>query len=223
MGWEDWARRIRCYYAFATLIDDQIGRILRHLEQTGMDKNTVVIFSADHGETLGSHGGLTDKGYHHFEETHRIPLIIRFPDKRYASLTVDSFASLADMYPTILELANAGIPENDLHGASLLPLIDGKTEGWREHVVTEFHGVNSIPITQRTLRWKQYKYGFNGFGADELYDLALDPWETMNRINVPGYGEIAREMRRRLLEWMKDTRDPAAWIFGANKVPYYDD
>jgi len=222
MCWEDWARKIRCYYAFATWIDDQIGQMLRHLEETGMDKNTVVIFTADHGETLGSHGGLTDKGFHHFEETHRIPLIVRFPDKRCASLTVDSFASLADIYPTILELANAATTENDTQGASLLPLVDGKTEGWREHVVTEFNGANSTMITQRTLRWKQYKYGFNGFGADELYDLDLDPWETMNRIDMPGYRKTATEMRRRLFEWMKETHDPAAWLFGANKLPYYD-
>jgi len=222
MCWEDWARQIRSYYAFTTLIDDQIGRILHHLEQTGMDKNTIVIFSADHGETTGSHGGLMDKGYHHFEETHRIPLIIRFPDHRHAHLTIDSFASLADIYPTILELANTPASEDDLHGRSLLPLIEGQSDGWREHVVTEFHGVNSIPITQRTIRWQHYKYGYNCFGADELYDLKLDPWETMNRIDMPGYRDIAREMRRRLLQWMNETKDPAAWIFGSYKLAYYD-
>ena len=55
-----------------------------------------------------------------------------------------------------------------------------------------------------------------------MYDLRLDPWETMNRIDMPGYRDIAREMRRRLLQWMNETKDPAAWIFGSYKLAYYD-
>ncbi len=222
MCWDDWARQIRCYYAFTKLIDDQFARILQHLEDTGLADNTVVIFTADHGETLGSHGGLTDKGYHHFEETHRIPLIIRFPDGRQAGMTIESFASLADVYPTILELAGADADET-AHGKSLLQLVDGDTDGWREHVVTEFNGVNSIPLTQRTLRWQNYKYGYNCFGEDELYDLELDPHETTNRLHISGYDKIGKEMRRRLLEWMQATDDPVQWIFSKNKLPYYDE
>jgi arylsulfatase A-like enzyme len=65
LAWEDWAEGIRHYYAFMTLIDQQIGRLLDHLEATGLRENTVIIFTADHGETLGTHGGLTDKGAVH--------------------------------------------------------------------------------------------------------------------------------------------------------------
>ena len=222
MTWSDWADSIRYYYAFTTMIDDQLGRILAHLEQTGLGKNTVVIFTADHGETCGSHGGLTDKGYHHFEETHRIPLIIRFPDGRRAGTTISSFASLADIYPTILALAGAYHAPDAVHGTSLLPLTEGDANGWREHVVTEFSGVNSVPLTQRTLRWGDLKYGYNCGGPDELYDLSKDPWEMMNRIDHPDYREVGRELRRRLVEWMAATGDPTLNIFRRNKVGYYD-
>jgi len=222
MKWDDWARRIRCYYAFATLIDEQIGRILAHLEKTGLDKNTIVIFTSDHGETLGSHGGLTDKGFHHFEETHRIPMIVRFPDGRHAGTVIDSLSSLADIYPTILDLARTPPDAGDVHGASLLPLIEGEAEGWREHVVTEFSGVNSISLTQRTLRWGRYKYGYNCCGPDELYDLELDPHETSNRIDAPVHRDAARELRQRLAECMEETRDPARHVFRNNKQKYYD-
>lgn len=222
MGWDNWAESIRYYYAFTTLIDAQIGRILDHLAATGVLESTVVIFAADHGETLGSHGGLTDKGYHHFEETHHIPMIIRLPQGRAGGRTVDAFVSLADVYPTVLSLAGAEHDPDAVHGTSLLPLIDGGADRWREHVVTEFSGVNSIPLTQRTIRWGTLKYGYNCFGPDELYDLERDAWETTNLIDHPAYRDPARELRRRLLVWMEETADPALTIFRRNKVGYYD-
>ena len=222
MTWSDWAESIRYYYAFTTMIDGQLGRILEHLEDTGLDRDTVVIFSADHGETCGSHGGLTDKGYHHFEETHHIPLIVRFPDGRQAGTTIDAFASLADIYPTILSLAGVDHDPTALHGSSLLPLVNGATDRWRDCVVTEFSGVNSVSLTQRTLRCSHLKYGFNCCGPDELYDLSTDPWETLNRIDHPDYREAGRELRQRLLEWMEETSDPVLGVFRRMKVGYYD-
>ncbi|MCC7354562.1 MAG: sulfatase-like hydrolase/transferase, partial [Anaerolineae bacterium] len=80
MTWQDWAEIVRYYYAFTSLIDQQIGRIIAHLERTGLKENTIIIMTADHGETLGSHGGLRDKGWCHFEEIQRIPLIVWLPE-----------------------------------------------------------------------------------------------------------------------------------------------
>jgi arylsulfatase A-like enzyme len=222
MTWRDWEEQIRYYYAFTSMIDDQIGRLLAHLDATGLAEDTVVIFAADHGETLGSHGGLTDKGFHHFEETHRIPMMARFPDGRWAGRVVDGhgFASLADLYPTILDLAGAEAPAGR-HGASLLPWLQGDEAG-RDEAVTEFCGVNDIALTQRTLRWRDWKYGYNCSGPDELYDLAADPAETRNLIDHVDSREVARELRQRLLAWMERTGDPARRIFAGQKVAYYD-
>ena len=151
LKWDDWAMMIRYYYAFTTMIDAQIGRMIEHLKNRNLMENTVIIFSSDHGQTLGSHGGLVDKGWHHFEETHRIPLIIRFPDSN-KGYVIEELASLADIYPTILDIANPNQKCPDNHGKSLLPLIAGNSKWERDCVVTEFNGLAHSLTTQRTLR-----------------------------------------------------------------------
>jgi len=220
LTWEDWATAVRYYYAFTTLIDSQIGRILDHLEERGLADETAVIFAADHGQTLGSHGGLIDKGWHHFEETHRIPLIIRLPGGEGGGKVVSELVSLADLYPTILDLAGVEWDRGSVHGESLLPLIEGTCEGWRDMVVVEFGGVNDLAMTQRTLRWGDLKYGYNCCCEDELYDLSVDPNETRNLIAHPDYREAADELRRMLEGWMEETGDPALRMF-RNAMRYY--
>jgi len=220
LTWDDWAMAIRYYYAFATLIDDQVGRIVNHLEQTGVLENTVVLFSSDHGQTLGSHGGLTDKGWHHFEETHRIPFIVRLPDGTGASQVRPDLVSLADVYPTILDFAGASPDADGMHGQSLAPLVCGQSPEWRDAVVTEFGGVNSLAMTQRTLRCGDLKYGYNCCAEDELYDLQKDPYETRNLLNHPDYLEAGAALRERLFSWMADTGDPARRMF-QTKSEYY--
>ena len=96
---------VRYYYARSAMIDSQIGVLYAALEASGQLDNTVIIFTADHGETLGSHGGLLDKGWHHFEETHQIPMIVRMPDCASAGKRRDELVSLADVYSTVLDLA----------------------------------------------------------------------------------------------------------------------
>lgn len=220
LTWDDWAMGIRYYYAFTTLIDEQIGRILNHLETTGVLENTIIIFTADHGQTLGSHGGLTDKGWHHFEETHRIPFIVRFPDGAHAGAVRDQLVSLADLYPSILDMAGASWDQAGIHGRSLLPLIADRETPWRDAVATEFGGVNSLAMTQRTLRYGDFKYGYNCCTEDELYDLNMDPGETRNLISHPDYLETVADMRDRLMAWMAETGDPARRMF-QTKMQYY--
>ena len=213
MGWEGWAEIVKYYYAFATMIDDQIGRMVEYLEKTGLMDNTIIVFSADHGETTGSHGGLTDKGWHHFEETHRIPLIVRFPDGSHAGERRTEFAQTTDFFPTFLDMAGAPCDQKPLHGESLLPLIRGERTDWRDAAVTEFHGVNFVSMTQRTIRVGDLKYGYNVSGTDELYDLAADPNETVNHIDDPDYAEAAHMMRERLRQWMIETKDGALGMY----------
>lgn len=214
LTWDHWQENLRFYYAFTTLIDAQIGRMLKYLEDSGLAENTVVIFTSDHGETCGSHGGLTDKGYIHFEETHRIPMILRLPHGRHAGTVRQESASNADVYPTVLDLAGAKDVEGyKPHGRSLVPLIEGTSTDWRDVAVTEFHGLGSYGLSQRTIRHGKHKYGYNCGGTDELYDLEKDPWETINRIDDPDYKEVARDLRNRLLRWMKETGDDEARFF----------
>ena len=105
---------VRYYYARSAMIDSQIGVLYAALEAWGQLDNTVIIFTADHGETLGSHGGLLDKGWHHFEETHRIPMIVRMPDGAGAGKRRDELVSLADVYSTVLDPAGETVAKTIL-------------------------------------------------------------------------------------------------------------
>ncbi|MFW5915204.1 MAG: sulfatase-like hydrolase/transferase, partial [Planctomycetota bacterium] len=210
LSWEGyWLPRVRRYYAFATMIDAQIGRMLEYLESRGLMENTIVMFAADHGETLGSHGGLIDKGYHHFEEIQRIPLIVSGPDVESGTVR-DELISLADVMPTICEFAGEQGELDFAQGRSFRPLLEGKTPpDWRQDVVVEFDGLNHGACTLRTLRHDRFKYGLNLAHRDELYDLENDPHETRNLINEPGYQNTAGELRQRLFDWMQWADDQA--------------
>ena len=213
LTWEDWAMAVRYYYARVSMIDSQIGRLYDYLKASGELENAVLIFTADHGETLGSHGGLLDKGWHHFEETHRIPMIIRLPDGSHAGERVAEFVSLADMYPTILNLAGGHYNRDAIHGTSLLPLIRGDATDWRDAVVTEFLGLGNIATSMKTLRMGHLKYGCNLTGQDELYDLDNDPHEMENVIGNPHYADDVARLKARLRQWMVETHDPALRMY----------
>ncbi len=211
LTWEDWAEGIRYYYAFATLIDRQIGRMLDHLEETGLAENTIVIFSSDHGETLGSHGGLTDKGWHHFEEIQRIPFIIRTPEKYNLKGVVpgavrNEWLSLADVYPTVLEFAGDDGTGRPNHGCSIVPLLRGEPVEWRNKVFVEFYGVNGLATSMVSVRAGNLKYGWNCSNRDELYDLDKDPFEMNNLIDDPAYADDVEKLRKDIHVWMQETR-----------------
>ncbi len=223
MSWDDYATAVRYYYARTSLIDAQIGRVLDHLAATGELERTWIVFTADHGETLGSHGGLADKGWHHFEEIQRIPFIVRPPDGVAAGTRRREFVSLADVYPTVLDWAGADAADARPHGRSVQPLVRGETPAtpWREDVVVEFLGLGNIPACMKTLRHGNWKYGANlSGGRDELYDLAGDPDEQHNRVDDPACAAVLADLRERLLTWMRETDDPAlrmtTWWLGRN-------
>ena len=225
--WDDWAEAIRYYYAFTTLIDEQIGRVLRHLDETGLADNavrrpTVIIFTSDHGETLGSHGGLIDKGWHHFEEIQRIGMIVKDPrgfgEPGAAPGSVkEEWASLLDVYPTVLDLAGAGYDAGRIHGRSLVPLLEGRTTEWRDEIVVEFGGLGAA-ASMLTLRHGDIKYGWNCSNLDEMYDLAADPHETNNIVKDPAYANTVREMLERIDAFMARTGYVGRGVFQVSRM-----
>ncbi|MEX1118577.1 MAG: sulfatase-like hydrolase/transferase [Terrimicrobiaceae bacterium] len=222
LEWDDWAEAVRHYYAMATQIDDEYGRILQHLEELGIADNTVVIFTSDHGATLGSHGGLTDKGWSHFEEIQRVGLIIDDPRPdsplHQPGTVMTQFASLLDVYPTIIELAGGADPQKNVDGRSLVPLLRDPATPWLDSVVVEFAGLGSISLTMLSIRHGDIKYGWNPAGAEELYDLAEDPHEMVNRSQDPEFAQEVIEMRRRLYTFMLETRHPSANLFRQSRL-----
>lgn len=206
--WEDWEIQLRYSYAFADFIDDQIGRVVKHLEDSGLYENTAVIFSADHGDSQGIHNCLSDKSIYLYEETTSIPLIVRLPDKSRAGDHETRFANLTDVYSTVLDLAGVPAELHERDGRSLLPLVRGDTvTNWPETVVTESSGIAHCLFTSRMIRKGNLKYVFNCGDLDELYNLDADPHELRNLAVEPDSSELLTEMQNALVEWMKEKKD----------------
>jgi len=126
-----------CYYAEITLVDEQFGRIIDHLEATDQLDNTLIVFHSDHGEMLGDHG-LLYKGSRFFEGLVHVPMIIAGPGLRQ-DVRSDALVELVDIAPTLLDAANIDIPAT-MQGTSLLPLLSGDADidQHKSHVFCEY-------------------------------------------------------------------------------------
>ena len=207
LAWSDWEEAVKHYYAYMTLIDAAVGKIVQHLEEKGMLDNTIIMFTADHGETLGSHGGLMDKGLFHFDEIQRIPFIVFDPRTQTQPQTEEKLVSLVDVYPTVLDYAGAEFDADDLEGRSLAGLMSNPSIPWRDSVAVTSEGVCNCSITLRTLRHKNWKYCFTMSMDEMLYDLDADPHEMQNVAEDPQNQDTLKLMRRKMFEFMKRTGD----------------
>jgi len=158
------------HYGNLTLIDEQIGRILESLKERGLDGNTLVAFSSDHGSHLGDHESI-HKGTH-YERSAHVPMIVWFP-KYIKPAIVNGFSSHVDIMPTLLKLAGADVPES-LPGYDLWPLMTGKVDQVQDHVFNEIRYSYSI-ITNN------YKLGISPKDSSgDFYDRRNDPDELNN-------------------------------------------
>ena len=206
LSWPQWQKVIARYWGVVSQIDDEVGRLLEALAEEGIADDTVVVFTSDHGDTVGCHGGCFDKGVTMIEELVHIPLIIRWPGHIPANSACDAFASNVDFMPTFLDLAGVSVPD-DVDGRSLRPLFsESVPSDWRDFVAIEFHGLR-FAESKRAIRWRDYKYVMNFASIEELYDLATDPWELRNLAAEPECEEVLRHMRGLLLAHMRATDD----------------
>lgn len=168
------------YWAKLTMQDAMLGELLDALERTGQAENTIVVYTSDHGDYAGAHG-LWAKGVPSFHEGYNIPCVIRWPRGiANPGRRLDALVSTTDYAPTFLDAA--GIPSSHvkMSGHSLLPWLRGEQpSNWREAVFEQLNGVE-LYYTQRIVMTHDYKYVYNGFDYDELYDLKQDPHEMMN-------------------------------------------
>lgn len=206
LEWEHFARAIASYYAFCTLIDDQVGRLLDALQATGQMENTLVVFVSDHGDYMGAHR-LMLKGIPAFEQAYRVPLILSGPGLP-AGLPIHQRVSQLDLAASLLPLLTG--EQFSCQGRSLRPLIAAEWEGtplnWDSQHFAECHGQRFF-YTQRVLWWQNYKYVFNGFDQDEFYNLSEDPHEMDNRAADPSYRPLIEEMSARMWQVMHTTGD----------------
>ncbi|HUX85838.1 MAG TPA: sulfatase-like hydrolase/transferase, partial [Chloroflexota bacterium] len=175
------AKRIQAaYYAMIEQVDDQFGRIVEALNQSGQRENTVILFMSDHGESLGDHG-LTQKGCRFFDGLTRVPMIWSWPGHFPSGTRSDALVELTDVAPTLLQLAGLPIPKG-MQGRSLLPILtgDASPHQHREFVRCEYYDAIDQPdrtfaTMYRDRHWKLIVYHDHAIG--ELYDMENDPYE----------------------------------------------
>jgi arylsulfatase len=189
------------YYAMIAQIDDQFGRILKALEETGQRENTAIIFTSDHGESLGDHG-LMYKGCRFYEGLVRVPLIFSWPGKFIQDSQNNSLVEMLDLSATLLNLASVDLPDY-LQGISLLPILFGQAKSGehRDFVRSEyfdaldphFTGGNGTYATMHRTR-KHKLCVYHGKGVGELFDLDQDPWEHNNLWDSSVHSDIKNQL-----------------------------
>jgi len=178
------------YYGMITHLDGQIGRILKALKRTSMANNTIIIYAADNGLALGSHGLLGKQNV--FEHSMRVPLIFAGPGIP-AGKSTQAFTYLLDVFPTVCDVTGIAPPDR-LEGESLRPLWEGREEKLRDSLFLPYM---QIQRAVRDERWKLIAY--TQIGHLQLFDLQADPYEQTNLIDSPQHAG----QTRRLLELMK--------------------
>lgn len=170
---------LRHYYAKCSLQDALFGDILKGLEESGQSENTIVIYVSDHGDYRAAHG-LWMKGVPSFQEAYHIPAVVRWPKGiKNSGREVEAFVDQTDWGPTILEACGVR-PQKPLSGHSLMPWLRGEEPvDWRTFTCSQMNGVE-LYYTQRITMTKDWKYVYNGFDYDELYDRRNDPHEMHN-------------------------------------------
>ena len=212
-------RRMRVgYYASIAFLDDEVGRVLDVLEDSGVADNTLVIFASDHGDMLGDHRLLV-KGAMFYDACVRVPLLMRWPGHIVRGSVVDAPVQLHDVAATVATAAGCELPrrdeERDLAGQDLLPLIRGEVGSAREDTVCLYRntGINRVtrdwspPLDASMLIHGSHKLTFyHGAAAGrprgELYDLDADPNELTSLWDKPEFREVRDELIGRLLDWI---------------------
>lgn len=192
---------IAAYYAMVSQLDEQIGRILDALEETGRAGNTIVVFLGDHGLALGSHGLL---GKHSlYEHSIGTPLLLRGPGVP-AGQRVAAAVYLRDLYPTLLDLAGLTVPAFD-DTQSLVPLWETPDASGRDYVFGYYRdGIRMV----KNARWKLIHYRIDG--TEQLFDLQADPNELDDL--VAAHPDTAAALRRVLQDWQRRVGDTAALV-----------
>jgi choline-sulfatase len=189
------------YYGMVEWVDNQIGQVLKALDESEVKDNTVVIYTSDHGENMGEHG-LWFKNCM-FESAVKVPLIIRWPDRWEGGKRRKGACSLVDLSQTIAVLGKADTPL-DWNGTSLVPWLDDSNYEWKNQAISQYYATK-IASGFSMIRKDEYKYVYHPFPESghqperELYNLEKDPNEFNNLANNPDYSDIIKSLHRELI------------------------
>ena len=208
MKWK-YQRYMQDYLATISSVDDNVGRVLDYLEETGLDKNTIVVYTSDQGFYLGEHGWF-DKRFI-YDQSFKTPLLIKWPNVIKPGITNDELVQNLDYAQTFLEAAMIDIPD-DMQGESLIPLLKGNSQEWtRDAVYYHYYEYPSVHMAKRHygIVNKDFKLVHFYFDVDEweLYDRLNDPNEMNNVYNDPNYKDVVEALTLELSDLRKKYKD----------------
>lgn len=201
-----WSSQIGDYFACVARVDDSVGAIRRTLAETGLDRNTLLAFVSDHSNHFKTRNSEYKRSPH--DASTHIPLIVEGPGFN-RSMQIPELVSQVDLAPSLIEAAGFAVP-GSMQGRSFLPLLDRRTEHWRNEVYFEM----SEFVTGRGLRTPQYTYAVmapkkrgwrsasaaDGYVEYALYDNYADPFQHVNLAGRVPFRKVAEELRERLLK-----------------------
>jgi uncharacterized sulfatase len=192
---------LRAYYATISFVDTQVGRLLDALDRLKLAENTVVVFWSDHGYLVGQHGMWMKQSL--FEESARVPLLIRVPQIAGNGQASRRTVELVDVYPTLADVCGLPAPAG-LEGASLKPLLQNPQVEWPRLAFTQVMRGSVPGHSLRSERWRYSEWG-NGSQGVELYDHEADPREHKNLANDPAHAETRATLAAILkMHWPAD-------------------
>lgn len=208
MSWK-YQRYMQDYLACISSVDDNVGRVLDYLEESGLEENTIVVYTSDQGFYLGEHGWF-DKRFM-YNESFKTPLLIKWPNQITPGTTNDELVQNLDFAQTFLEAAGIKVPD-DMQGESLVQLLKGKNDEWnRNHVYYHYYEYPAEHAVKRHygIATKTHKliHFYHDVNEWELYDLTEDPNEMHNVYDDPSYKSIRNKLKKELLLLRKKYKD----------------
>lgn len=214
-----WRQYEWAYYRLIERVDALIGKVTKHLTEEGLDENTLVLFTGDHGDCQGAH--FFNQKTVLFEESVRVPFILSYPARIKPGVTEMLINTGVDMLPTLCDFAGIQ-PTTLVRGVSLLPVSTGRTKNpKRDFVVTSDHLVQGGPVNGvdytpqgRMVRTDRYKYCVysEGKNRESLVDLVKDPGEMVNLAGDLKYRAVLQEHRAILKKWGAELKDSFPYV-----------
>jgi|TARA_R110002153_G_scaffold21509_1_gene71641 arylsulfatase A-like enzyme len=199
------------YYAHIAALDDMIGKVIKNLKESGQFDNTIIVFTADHGDLLGSHGAY--KKQQPYEESARVPMLYYIPEKlKIAAGEREALMNSEDIMPTLLSLCNIPIPDT-VEGLDYRPYMEGKESIGHATLLTcvqpfgQWNKVQHGGREYRAIKTLQYTYARDLNGPWLLFDNINDPYQLFNLVGNEGYTTLQDELEKQLSHRLKETGD----------------